>query len=134
MLGAIYPKLTLRRAAARIIVFSVTGGTPHPPKDSAASGIGIRRSAKARPMKGARVFLATELQGMLPAGFAGRVTMGFGNAMAGEGGLLRLLGTTEPGGYLRPGLTLNVGEIMAAGVVTRSRTSLRMLRPTAGRW
>jgi len=58
---------------------------------------------------------AADLQGMLPAGSAGRVTMAVGYARDAQGGLVKLVATSEPRGYLRPGVTLNDGEIMVSG-------------------
>lgn len=41
--------------------------------------------------------------------------MGVGVAQDSEGKLHTIIGTSEPRGYLRPGVTLNDGEIMAVG-------------------
>jgi filamentous hemagglutinin len=58
---------------------------------------------------------AEELQGQLPAGSQGRVTMAVGMGRDAEGSLQTVVGTSEPGGYLRPGVSLNPGEVMATG-------------------
>ena len=51
----------------------------------------------------------------IPAAQSGRITMGVGLAEDASGAQRVLIGTSEPGGYLRPGVTLAPGETMAAG-------------------
>jgi RHS repeat-associated protein len=58
---------------------------------------------------------AEELQSQLPAGSQGRVTMAVGMGRDAEGNVQTIVGTSEPDGYLRPGVTLNPGEVMATG-------------------
>lgn len=58
---------------------------------------------------------AVELQDQLPDGARGRVTMAVGVTEAAAGEQTTVIGTSEPRGYLRPGVTLNEGEVVAAG-------------------
>ncbi len=58
---------------------------------------------------------AGQLADAIPAAQAGRITMGVGLAEDATGARSVLVGTSEPGGYLRPGVTLAPGETMAAG-------------------
>jgi len=41
--------------------------------------------------------------------------MGVGEGVDGAGNIRRVVGTSEPGGYLRPGVRLNSGEELANG-------------------
>lgn len=56
-------------------------------------------------------------QDLLPRGSAGRVTMGVGIGEDELGGLRTVIGTSEPGGYLRPdvGAAIRNGEEVATG-------------------
>jgi hypothetical protein len=56
-----------------------------------------------------------ELQASLPEAARGRVTMSAGIAEGQDGQLHTVVGTSEPRGYLRPGVTLQPGETMATG-------------------
>lgn len=58
---------------------------------------------------------AGELQDQLPEGARTRVTMAVGIAEAAGGDQTTVVGTSEPRGYLRPGVTLNEGEVVAPG-------------------
>jgi hypothetical protein len=60
---------------------------------------------------------AAELQGVLPAGSQGRVTMGVGEGVDASGATRRVVGTSEPNGYLRPGVrdAIASGEEVASG-------------------
>ena len=58
---------------------------------------------------------ANELQEQLPEGARGRVTMAVGITEATGGEQTTVVGTSEPRGYLRPGVTLNEGEVIAPG-------------------
>ncbi|MGD7191143.1 DUF6862 domain-containing protein [Ralstonia pseudosolanacearum] len=58
---------------------------------------------------------AAQLQSELPAGSQGRVTMGVGVLQDASGNQVVVVSTSEPRGYLRPGVTLNPGEIVVAG-------------------
>ncbi len=58
---------------------------------------------------------AVQLQAQLPAGSAGRVTMGAGVVRDGSGNLIRVVSTSEPNGYLRAGVTLEPGEVLVRG-------------------
>lgn len=58
---------------------------------------------------------AAQLQAQLPAGSAGRVTMGAGVVRDGSGNLIRVVSTSEPNGYLRAGVTLEPGEVLVRG-------------------
>jgi RHS repeat-associated protein len=57
-----------------------------------------------------------ELGGTIPAAQQGRVTMGVGLAEDASGAQRVLVGTSEPRGYLRPGVTLAPGEMLASGL------------------
>jgi hypothetical protein len=56
-----------------------------------------------------------KLQHAIPAAQQGRITMAVGLAEDANGAQRVLIGTSEPIGYLRPGVTLNPGEILAPG-------------------
>lgn len=56
-----------------------------------------------------------ELQAQLPTGSQGRVTMGVGVLEDASGNQIRVISTSEPNGYLRPGLTTKPGEIVIPG-------------------
>ena len=56
-----------------------------------------------------------QLQQSIPDAQKGRVTMAVGIAQDANGQQKVLVGTSEDGGYLRPGVQLNPDEIMAAG-------------------
>ena len=51
----------------------------------------------------------------IPAAQTGRITMAVGLAEDANGVRSVLIGTSEPGGYLRPGVTFALGETIAAG-------------------
>lgn len=59
-----------------------------------------------------------ELQSLLPAGSAGRVTMGVGIGRDAAGGLRTVIGTSEANGYLRPAVraAIQAGEEVAPGL------------------
>lgn len=57
-----------------------------------------------------------ELRGVIPAAQQGRITMGVGLAEDASGAQRVLVGTSEPRGYLRPGVTLAPGETLAPGI------------------
>ena len=58
---------------------------------------------------------AAELQRAIPAAQKGRITMAVGLAEDASGGQYVLIGTSERMGRLRPGVTLNPGEILIRG-------------------
>lgn len=58
---------------------------------------------------------AAELQEQLPEKSRGRVTMAVGIVEADNGDKTTVVGTSEPRGYLRPGVSLEKGEIVAPG-------------------
>jgi hypothetical protein len=58
---------------------------------------------------------AKQLQSELPAGSQGRVTMGVGVLKDADGNQIIAISTSEPNGYLRPGVTLNPGEVVVPG-------------------
>lgn len=57
---------------------------------------------------------ARELQNSMPEGSRGRVTMASGVGRKGNK-LVRVVGTSEPNGYLRKGVKLREGEELATG-------------------
>jgi RHS repeat-associated protein len=57
-----------------------------------------------------------ELQNAIPPSQQGRITMAVGLAEDANGVRQVLIGTSEPMGYLRPGVTLNPGETLAPGL------------------
>ena len=56
-----------------------------------------------------------ELKDAIPDAQKGRITMAVGRAADSSGTERILVATSEPGGYLRPGVTVKPGEILAAG-------------------
>ena len=56
-----------------------------------------------------------ELKAAIPDAQKGRITLAVGRARDASGAEKVLVATSEPGGYLRPGVTLKPGEILAAG-------------------
>ncbi len=56
-----------------------------------------------------------ELSRAIPAAQRGRITMAVGLAVDANGVQRVLIGTSEPMGYLRPGVSLNPGEILVSG-------------------
>jgi filamentous hemagglutinin len=58
---------------------------------------------------------ASELQSSLSEAQSGRVTMAVGVGRDEAGNLRTVVGTSEKGGYLRPGVTLKPGEELATG-------------------
>jgi RHS repeat-associated protein len=77
---------------------------PLTPSSGAADAAGFSTAAR-----------AGQLADAIPAAQAGRITMGVGLAEDATGAQRVLIGTSEPGGYLRPGVTLAEGETMAPG-------------------
>jgi RHS repeat-associated protein len=69
----------------------------------------------APPPGEATVARVAELRAAVPAGSRGRITMGVGVAEDASGARRVLVGTSEPRGYLRPGVTLAPGETIAPG-------------------
>ena len=59
---------------------------------------------------------AAELRAAIPAAQQGRITMSVGLAEEANGARRVLIGTSEPRGYLRPGVTLAPGETLVAGL------------------
>ncbi|WNG18460.1 hypothetical protein [Cystobacter fuscus] len=80
--------------------------------DSAA-GAGVRPGATELGGTAARV---AELRAALPSAQQGRITMGVGLAEDASGAQRMLIGTSEPRGYLRPGVLLKSGETLAPGL------------------
>jgi len=58
---------------------------------------------------------ATELKAAIPAAQEGRITMAVGVGENAAGVRQVVIGTSEPAGYLRPGVTLKPGEALAGG-------------------
>lgn len=58
---------------------------------------------------------AVELQQQLPEKSRGRVTMAVGIVETDNGDKTTVVGTSEPRGYLRPGVSLEKGEVVAPG-------------------
>ena len=82
-------------------------GIAHAPADCAVNSL-----AEAKSWAASR---AEEMQAQLPAGSRGRVTMGAGVLRDGGGNEIRVISTSEPRGYLRPGVTAQPGEIVVKG-------------------
>ncbi|MCT4938927.1 hypothetical protein LZK35_31310, partial [Pseudomonas aeruginosa] len=57
----------------------------------------------------------SELQAQIPANSKGRITMGVAVVEDANGARSVLVSTSEPRGYLRPGVTLQSGEKVIAG-------------------
>jgi hypothetical protein len=58
---------------------------------------------------------ASVLQSQLPTGSQGRVTMASGVLEDPQGNYVPVIATSEPGGYLRPGVTVDPGEVVISG-------------------
>jgi hypothetical protein len=67
---------------------------------------------------------ASVLQGQLPTGSQGRVTMASGVLEDPQGNYVPVIATSEPGGYLRPGVTVDPGEIVISGTVHAEQSIL----------
>jgi hypothetical protein len=65
---------------------------------------------------GATVARVGQLRSAIPVAQQGRITMGVGLAEDANGVRRVLIGTSEPRGYLRPGVTLAPGETLAPGL------------------
>jgi transposase-like protein len=63
-----------------------------------------------------RTYLFTVASPAIPAAQQGRITMGVRLAEDASGAQCVLIGTSEPRGYLRPGVTLAPGETLAPGL------------------
>lgn len=84
-------------------------------KDAAKDAGHDAEDATAREMREYTAKRAAELQNMVPEGSRGRLTMGAGTGVDEAGNWRRVVGTSEPRGYLRKGVTLNDGEELATG-------------------
>ena len=73
---------------------------------------------------------AKALQSQLPAGSRGRVTMGAGTGEDASGKIRTVIGTSEPNGYLRPGVGLADGEDLATGMGHAETSILITCKPT----
>ena len=78
---------------------------------------------------------SSDLQERVPEHSRGRITMGVGVGTDSEGGVRVVVGTSEPRGYLRPGVTLRDGEELARGnghaeVSILDHMTDRSIRPT----
>jgi hypothetical protein len=69
-------------------------------------GVDLRQAAGAR---------SQERYGAISAGARDHVTMAVGTGIDEQGALRTVIGTSEEGGYLRPGVMLNDGEDLATG-------------------
>jgi hypothetical protein len=86
---------------------------PAPPPEP---GSDYKTDREDRPDSGERASArAGELQDSLPDGCRGRVTMAVGIGQDSQGSERTVVGTSEPGGYLRPGVELKPGEELARG-------------------
>jgi|GEM_PF-2705040 len=81
--------------------------------EASAAGTGVRAGATGVGGTTARV---AELRAALPSAQQGRITMGVGLAEDASGAPRVLIGTSEPRGYLRPGVLLKSGETLAPGL------------------
>ena len=71
--------------------------------------------ALAAAAEGATVARVAELRAVIPSAQQGRITMAAGLARDTSGAQRMLIATSEPRGYLRPGVTLKPGEILVPG-------------------
>lgn len=84
-------------------------------KEGIEAATKARRTAKSiEELATAARSRADELQSALPVGSRGRVTMGVGVGVDSRGNVRTVVGTSEPNGYLRPGVSLRPGEELAA--------------------
>ena len=65
-----------------------------------------------------------ELRDAIPEQQKGRITMGYGIALDASGNQISLVGTSEPNGYLRKGVTLKPGEILTKGTQTHAEVDI----------
>ena len=63
-----------------------------------------------------------ELTGQIPENSRGRITMGVAVVEDAAGNRQVLVSTSEPNGYLRPGVSLNDGEILVRGPKVRTHS------------
>jgi filamentous hemagglutinin len=75
----------------------------------------VGRTAEISAASSSTVDRVNELKDAIPDAQKGRITMAVGRATDSSGAEKVLVATSEPGGYLRPGVTLKPGEILAAG-------------------
>jgi len=82
-----------------------------------APAVGAMRAAAADEFAAgiSTVERVNSLADAIPAAQQGRITMAVGLTEDASGAQRILVGTSEPGGYLRPGVTLLPGETMAGG-------------------
>lgn len=97
-------------SGARLDDIASTAGAVH---DASAARLGLQSARANETWSAAR---AGELQSQLPIGSQGRVTMGTGVLEDASGVQIRVVSTSEANGYLRPGVTLQPGEITVRGV------------------
>jgi filamentous hemagglutinin len=83
--------------------------------DGAVAVVGAADGAGVTVTGAETVSRVTSLRNAIPAAQQGRITLAAGLAEDASGGRSVLIGTSEPGGYLRPGVTLLPGEFLAAG-------------------
>lgn len=85
-----------------------------PPADAPEAADGAEATDYERP-EDLAARRARELQEQLPEKSRGRVTMAVGIVEAADGQRTSVVGTSEPHGYLRPGVSLEEGEVVAPG-------------------
>ena len=105
-------KATDAGARADAIPCSAPSAVASCPLAAANPGLGPDVAAESGFSTVARV---AELKDAIPPAQQGRITMAVGLAEDANGAQQVLVGTSEPMGYLRPGVTLNPGEILARG-------------------
>ncbi|HYO66412.1 MAG TPA: hypothetical protein VEU33_10045 [Archangium sp.] len=81
--------------------------------EASAAGAEVRAGATE---VGGTTARAAELRAAIPSAQQGRITMGVGLAEDASGAQRVLIGTSEPRGYLRPGVLLKPGETLAPGL------------------
>ena len=73
-----------------------------------------------------------ELREALPMRSRGRVTMGVGVGRDADGTLRVVVGTNEPNGYLRPGVSLQEGEELATGLTHQAEQNILLYMKANG--
>lgn len=91
------------------------GHAPPTAQIASATGVAAKAGMSVAEAESWAAARAAQLQAQLPAGSAGRVTMGAGVVRDGSGNLIRVVSTSEPNGYLRAGVTLEPGEVLVRG-------------------
>jgi hypothetical protein len=123
VLGMAFLTIFITRAA-RKAAQARAAKPPEPPAEKNPGTSSERPTQKAPPSRSGPLYddpngavrtRVGELQEQIPENSRGRITMGSGVVEDASGDRSMLISTSEPRGYLRPGVTLNPGETMVSG-------------------